>query len=374
MLREIVHISRRRSRRLGVLAFALTAACSAGDETQGGLGESTFCDGACVITLDTVVDLGRTAADISPKGKAIAIQAVTGDFFVAPTDHPGTVAIYSSSGELRRTFGSVGKGPGEYDLGQVQFHRGRGDTISIIDVFLLRRTVIDQNGNATRLHPIPDRFPGYFEIGNRSYFFGMRRGKDGKSHLVHELNGAGDIKTSAVEVVGTGDLSDSYRGRAPTDSGLWIASRTRYKAEFYGPDLARRRTIEPAAKWFQPHQSEFSNPVEERPKPRILHLHQDVEGVLWFIISVADVDWEPIQEAGEVMATAARIAQLYDWILEAVDPLSGARIASTRFDWPIMFGGGDALLYGSSEGTNGQGVLTAMRFHLGGHPDRKDSK
>lgn len=69
------------------------------------------CDG-CSIKVEHLATLGRTEDPVSPLWYARVAVDTSGNFFVGPTTSPGEIAVYSPSGELLRTIGREGEGPG----------------------------------------------------------------------------------------------------------------------------------------------------------------------------------------------------------------------------------------------------------------------
>lgn len=321
------------------------------------------CVDNCVVNFDTLAVLGANYGPVYPDPSAVAIQTADGGFLVAPTDQPGAVAVYDSDGRLVGTFGRAGHGPGEYDLAFMQFYRGPGDTISILDAFQLRRTIIDEKGRVLRSHPLPSPHTGYFELKGRAYFQATIRTRDG-SRLIHRLDSIGAVSESFVVPQPGEERAEAYRARASTDTGIWLAERTRYAAEFYNEDLERTHILTVNTEWFRPHGTEPARSHAERPKPQIVGLNQDSADRLWFLIIVADSNWRAPERQEGARVTATAMAAVYDWVLEAVDPGSGARLASIRSDRPLAFGNGDGVVYALSEGRDGQGVLTAIRPRL----------
>lgn len=340
-------------------AIGLMAGCEAADEIESDLEPHSQCEGACEVALDTLAVIGAAAATLYPRADAGAVRDNQGRYFVAPTDRPGAVAVYSSRGELLHSFGRPGQGPGEYDLEFARLHRGRGDSISVVDAFALRRTIVGPSGEVVRSHTLPSIQTGFFQWRGLDHFEGTIRGADGRTRLIHQIGPAGAVVHSGVEVPDGRALADAYRARTTSGDTLWLARRTEYRIEAYDSMFQVVRTIAPSVTWFPDHQDEFADATQQPPSPVIQQMSADSSGLLWVIITVADKDWQPLEDVGERQVSVGRSARLRDWIIDVVDLRSGERIATRRMDWPVALGEGDGLLYLLSEGVEGQGVLTA---------------
>ena len=119
------------------------------------------------------------------------------------------------------------------------------------------------------------------------------------------------------------------RVAAPASDGtIWTSAVGRYVIEKWDPVTGARLAHVPVhSTWFVESPRYPSGP-KERPGPVVEALWER-DGLLWFLIRDADVKWRPSADP-ERRLTAAIMNEIYDWVIEAVDPSSGAVLASMR--------------------------------------------
>lgn len=129
-------------------------------------------------------------------------------------------------------------------------------------------------------------------------------------------------------------LTDRIVGKGLGET-IWSAPPGRYVLEKWAPRSGTRLARVPVrSTWFQ---ESGRIPTDEniRPGPILLTLWEDRE-CLWVLIRDADLLWKPpaapnIERPFDVI----RHGQAYDWILEAVNPLTGEVLASMRSKEPV---------------------------------------
>lgn len=302
----------------------------------------------CSIRLELIAELGSENDTIWATAFSSALRTADGQFIVTATDHPGVQLIYSPSGKLVDTFGKEGQGPGEYQAWTTPY-LGPADTVSIVDMFMSRRTIIDASGSRVREHRLPVRFRRATFIGNRMIVQADVPTADKIGYPLHEIDSSnGEILYSFAEVEAYQEPAlDGYRVIAPAgDSGLWVAPPNELAFDYYDSDLDKVRTMRVEADWFLPHRNPPAMSYDMRPDPRTLAAWQSDDGLLWVLVIVADQDWEPrdppvIERAPSV--EDSRVSS--DWVLAVIDPATGEQLAAVQFDSVLMKGYGDDLIY-----------------------------
>ena len=118
------------------------------------------------------------------------------------------------------------------------------------------------------------------------------------------------------------------------DGSIWTSAKGRYILEKWNPvNGARLARLPVHSSWF----IESSNyPANQNARPRpIIQALWERQGLLWVLIRDADANWKPSTEA-ERSWSPSTITTIYDWVMEAVDPSSGAVLASLRSGSPII--------------------------------------
>jgi hypothetical protein len=117
-------------------------------------------------------------------------------------------------------------------------------------------------------------------------------------------------------------------GRAGT---IWAAAPGRYEFERWDPSRGTRlEKVQVKSSWFIA--SSTMARVGERPNSMIVSLWEG-DGVLWVLTRTADAQWRrPANPGVERPHDASEYDRTFDWVLEAVDPVSAAVIAYSRFE------------------------------------------
>jgi hypothetical protein len=256
--------------------------------------------------------------------------------------------IYTRAGELERTFGREGQGPGEYQA-WTNPYRGPADSLSIIDMMMSRRTLIDGTGAPLRSHRLPTRFRRATFLGTKLIVQADVPTPEKIGFPLHEVDpNNGEIIRSFGEVEVYQDPAlDGYRIVTPAgDSGLWVAPPNELAFDFYDGELNKMRTLQIEADWFAPHRSSPGVSYDVRPDPRTIAAWQSEEGLLWVLVRVADAEWEPRKPpAVEAPPSVEESRKAADWVLAVIDPAKGVQLAAVQFDSGVLKGFGDDLIY-----------------------------
>ncbi len=320
------------------------------------------CQG-CSIQLEPVATLGRAQDPVSPFWYSRVAVDRLGTLFVGPTTSPGEIAVYSPSGDLLRTLGREGEGPGEFHgirylqvLGGDSLHvlsRGRRTILSLDGDFIGSSPALITTTNAAvlddgrvlvnRLIQTPERF------GLPAHILGTGGQPD--------LSFGNDSDDPQGEFVAGNLRTVSYSG----GSQVWVGPLGQYRLELWDTAGTHLRTFVRSAPWFKPWVRRSAlQPFREKPNPTLLSVREDHAGLLWVILRVPDRNWEPgVEEPA--------YEHVYDAILEVVDPETGDLLISERFDEPdqlFLYFLSEDLLTSSSVTELGVEQIHVWRFRI----------
>jgi hypothetical protein len=142
-----------------------------------------------------------------------------------------------------------------------------------------------------------------------------------------------------------------------------VAHFNDYRIEVWDLSGTHLRTLEREAAWFPPG-GEAGSPSADRqarPNAGLWTPRFDEHGRLWTFARVADGDWADALETGPDPYGRPRMgvpqgsqSDLYDSMIEVLDPATGRLLASTRIDAALGFllPGGYAASYREDDGGN----------------------
>lgn len=133
------------------------------------------------------------------------------------------------------------------------------------------------------------------------------------------------------------------RVAAPAADGLiWTAAVGRYVIEKWDPTTGARRSHIPVkSSWFGETPNHPTG-QKDRPRPIVLGLWER-DGLLWTLIRDADANWKASAEP-ERRWSPSTMNEIYDWVIEAIDPASGAVLASLRSGSSLIPSSSQALV------------------------------
>lgn len=350
--------------RLVVLAcsFSATLGCEFPSEGARGLEPFAGCDGNCRVEVDTLAYLGSETDSIWPSVIARAIRTRSGHYIVGGSDHPGSLAVYDSTGRLVQTWGRAGEGPGEFPSNYLIPILGPGDTVTILDILGVRQVVLDGLEHAST-QALPARPHVAVHRGDRLILQAPIRGMTGTKHLLHSIRPAGTLEYSgAPQVVFRNEADDVLSIGPAANGGIWAAPRGEYRITHYDSSLQETSSLALDVEWFPPNIGMSLNP-DEPPEPNVIGVWETPDGVLWVLLRIAASEWPPPPNPSRKM-TVASVTAKYRWRLEALNPATGDRVGSIDFEELMSNGLGDGLLYSLQERDTGQVVIAVYRPRL----------
>ena len=293
---------------------------------------SSNCDG-CSIELFRVA----TISDSIERG-ALPDQMIhtMGDpsrgIFVTSRERTKVFA-FRSAGQSVSVIGRAGDGPGEFRSARRLFV-GPGDSLFVSDWGNGRISVFSPDDKFVRTQRLPN-FPSFaLDDGRFVVTDQLESGRGERPLLLMGKDGAlvGSFGPEIPSGRPPQRLFERRLGAPARDGGVWAVAPGRYTLERWDAATgALRASIPIHTAWFA---ETAAWPADERVRPPavIESLWEDRDGLVWFLIRVADSHWKPrAQPNVERAVDAVEYDQTYDWMVEVVDPRSGAVLASRRY-------------------------------------------
>lgn len=268
------------------------------------------------------------------------IAHASGGFVIAPT-YDRSIAVLDRSGQLVRTLGRAGEGPGEFptditdlkvdQLGRV--HSLHGARVSVLaptlDGIPAQMTVPVSAFELVLLEPgavaVAPPASGMFILPRVTVV-----NADGEAEPEIHLPGP-SLSTR-------GDPFDAMRALAPARGAeIWSSRINRYELTRVSRQGEPLETFRREAAWFPDFTYDPRRPYEEPPAPMVHAIREDGQGRVWVLIWVPAPNWSPTEPPTSVGHRDGFVPHLYDTVLEVLD-LEGAQVLSrTRLSGPARF-------------------------------------
>ena len=264
----------------------------------------------------------------------------SGEWVITDQNNPEEIKFFSPDGTWLRTIGRRGEGPGE-------FHQAWSievlpdDGLQVFDPGLAR---VSQFGPALKVlstAPVRVGATSLAFLPDNQVVVGARLNGPSEVGLpLHLLDSQGRVSRSfgaSPPIQDWGNRHKDRRTLAPSGHGaVWAGQLTQYTLERWTVDGDRTHLFVGEVPWFEPHerfgrQADRSGP----PGPGIYAVHEDACGLVWLAIRVPDENWMDAYEPGrDRYGRESWVArddnELYDTIIEVIDPTQGKVIASGR--------------------------------------------
>jgi hypothetical protein len=297
----------------------------------------------CHILISRRLTLGSSSNEVylTPASK-IAFDS-KGTIIAAPVSIPGAVAAFDANGKPLRTFGRLGSGPGEFDGTFRKLFVGPGDSVHVIE-----------HTHHTVLAPGASSFVRTTRIATAPYYSAISPdgtlivqnavwGPNGTAQLIHVLDGDGEIRLSFggdASKIENADPWTTVRVISLSRQGVWSARVNEYSIELWDLQGHQIQSLRREGNWFSPWSGyDPSEPIRKRPRPQVTQILEDQSGFLWVAVLVADSKWKPIVDAGggsEVRVGDVDLNEVWDTIIEVLDPRAGRLLGATRLDQQVI--------------------------------------
>lgn len=294
------------------------------------------CQG-CAISAEHVATLGAVEDPTSPWTFTTVVRDTTGHFYVAPTMVSHEIAVYGPTGGFLRTLGRGGEGPGEFEGIRALKITG-GDTLHVFSSG--RHTVMSTTtGEVFSVGSLVNH-------GREFHVFEDGRVLQDQTNItpgvtaapVHLYESDGrKVRSFGLPSTDSQEIRDTGMQRSVsfTEAGeIWINPYGHFRLELWDTTGTHLKTLVRDSPWLTPWTSdEPGAPYRTKPNARVLGVHEDREGRLWVHGRVPDRNWQPGPPSGFY-------EDVYDSILEVIDPATGKLLTSRTFD------GADQLFFG----------------------------
>lgn len=257
-----------------------------------------------------------------------------------------------------------------------------GDTVHLVDDLRGLHLVLGPEGNVARTHtPTPLRpasmrllLPGGGAVGT-----GTVATRDNVGFPLHLLAPDGAVVRSfgadlAEDV--PGQSMDLRKLALAGQGAVWAGHLTGYRMERWSLEGVRQAALVREVPWF-PSYTDMRWRPGQAPHPILMALRQDAAGRLWTVVRVADERWRDARPLVADTALARRNPaaqydpeELYDTMVEVMDPACGRVLLSRRFPGLIAGFLDDGRMISWSDRPGGHPRLTVWRVDaaLGGAP------
>ena len=261
------------------------------------------------------------------------LQETEAGTFVSASLDMTQITEFGPDGRLARVFGRAGRGPGEFNR-LLTLIPGPGDTLFAPDMGTGRVTIFGPDRAVVGTFPMPSLLPDLVmpdgailvasQIGRRETIGYPMHVVDREGRVVRSFGTNQPQYRPDLEHILTRKVALSQDGM------VWAMAPARYLLERWDPSTGEQlQSIQIRSDWF--HESIKPTDLAVYPPSRVEGLWEDEDGLVWTIVRDADVDWKPPPGANEHLPFDLReYNQLFDWVIEVVDPRSGRVLASRR--------------------------------------------
>jgi hypothetical protein len=312
----------------------------------------------CRIQLDRIASIGDEGAGYV--GDPWSVQLWQGMWAVTHMAKPGSISLYSRSGQFLKDIGRRGEGPGEYKMaGRSSV---RGDTLFVYDPDLQRVTY----------YTVSDKPAGSFSVGVRSaramdvlkdgriLFNGLVRTTASAAYPLHITSRNTTVRSfgaSRPTVDPTRPHAHLRASSVMPDGTILTARFTEYVLEQWDVDGRKIAEWRRNASWFAPHGKGGVRSPTEPPNPLIEAVYVDANMLAWVMISVPDKAWKnAVTQRGVLQGRPIYEAsnnEYMDALIEVIDLRSGRLIARIQTDARALTASAYGVLVTGAETVNG---------------------
>jgi hypothetical protein len=325
---------------------------------------------APVLTLRTVVEASGDSVDVDQPFRAAS--APGGGVYVSSSAVSGLVEEVDSSGHLKRLFGRLGSGPGEYQ------HPGL--LIAARDRLLIE----DAAGRfhffsaqGSELGTVPAIGGGVTEallLRGDTIVFARTAGSPASLGMpLHLLSSDGRVVKSLGSPISQpntteGQLAGLRTLAQESDSSFWVGRLFEYTIELWSTAGKLLKEFHLARDWFPAAMPRQVGPLDhDRPIPMLLRLHRDTQGHLVALLRRARPDWKARPGVSRAWMNPSDATKYIEQVIEVIDTSSGRLLGTiVHRDPPTILGLlDDDRVFGVAEDAAGRlmPVLWLLQVH-----------
>ena len=253
------------------------------------------------------------------------------------SEFPALVAKFSRTGAFETSLSRQGQGPGEIG-GAAGIVGLPGDSILILDALSTRALVIGPDGTVHRELTLPSSFesPTVLRWPSHVVMTGRVRGAAGRRvHLLDLSTNAPVLRASFWEPVdpraGGGDVNTLPVLAAGRRDDVWTGDPLEYRIAQWSPDGIAQREFRRQPTWFATRSAAWRGSPTEPPPPLLASLVARSDGRVVAYVKRAGPNWRTAWASGvagrEVRAGSLSVQQLYEFVVEVLDPAAGRVVA-----------------------------------------------
>lgn len=358
---------------LGLAAAAVCTPSGIGAQEVLEVGSLPSC-GQCRLELQHVLTLDPRGPEGLLVGEPASVaRTPDGRLLVTQHQSPHELLVFDSAGGYHATVGRRGSGPGEY-RGLEHVSLAENGEAVLVDNTNGRITWLSTDLEVTRterspaplVHRLmqvgPDRF-----IANAS----MAQGTGLPLHSIDLESGQVRSFGTVLPVPRPGLPWANLRALALAGNGrVWSAYRTQYVLELWDTAGALVKTLARRTSWFQPY-VERRVGSGEPAQPWLMAIRENLEGQLLSLVTVPIDDYRrvlgpPRETPRGPRYDVSRKDQLFDTIVEVIDPETGELVASERLPQYLLDFLDDQHVYGYRLSPDGNPLIDVWRLRLVG--------
>jgi hypothetical protein len=300
----------------------------------------------CTIQLVPAVTLGGNPDDLIEWPQAVSEDRL-GRYYVTQPNKKELPVVFDATGRRMAVLGAAGEGPGEFVRAAIIAVDPRTDTIFVTDWNTSRLSVFSPQLKFVRSFRFPGRARALGVLHDRRLVT-MARISDRASiglpfHIFRQdgqrTRAIGDQRrpyTTEREMFFTHKLTPSRR------DGFWaVPLWGEYRIEHWTTSGVRDAYLVRRPAWHFVLESSFgraANPEEmETPPSSNVGVAETGAGLLWVVTRVADSNrkravMDTLRNVDGKYVTARDPDQMWDSVIELIDPMRGVVVAAQRFD------------------------------------------
>ena len=279
--------------------------------------------------------------------------------------------VFDSSGAYLQRIGGVGEGPGEFQRADV-VTISAADSLFILDSSTGRVSVFSSDYEFVRT--LRGVAPYYRAIELRDgTFIANNTGYPGPPLTRFDRDGStlGVFGETTDEFEPLFEYLRVTRVLAPsTDGGFWSAKYGfEYSITQWDSSGTAVSRLSPERVWFPPYDMAWGPAPDREPKATVLGLWED-RGLLWVVAQVPDAQWHEglggsRRVEGHEVYQVLDPAQVWDTLIEAIDPATGGRTVHQRRVEDDLYGVvGPGVLYSLHETELGFWLVDVWQVEL----------
>ena len=280
----------------------------------------------CVVQLSTVARVGGADDPASAGLMPEVVRTGRGQFLVSSSTFLGEVFVYDPNGKFIRSIGRRGGGPGEFNA-PPRLTVDAMDTVRAIESGT-RYHVIAPDLAIKRTTPLVMSVSAAVAEADGKLFAVTPSSSGPNATTLGVFDRAGQRVQAFGRLPSGVDAEMRFRRLAIGPNGSrWGINTAAYVIERWQPDGSSAQKLIAERDWLKKSNEPAGDARLRKPPARLVGLLVDARERLFVFAIVADANWKPVGAN-----PAAEPNQVFDTLVEVIDPRTGTLIARTRLD------------------------------------------